>query len=590
MDIGSNVTSSGPYIETVRSLHQTVTALRTALEESKKEILHLKTKVWPINPIEQSLTALAIENHALRRKLLENNIDDELPSEKLKEVIKNNADANIGSSQESVDDINRNKEVTDFDQLGEYFGVSTANDIEKRSESNHFDVNEEIKENKSVTPAKSAEKTEERLYSTKVDLKNELQTDSQKPSLTDFVSKEVQPKLIKFEISPCKEIDVKEVNSTGESQLNKLSSSVSDSKKAKKEKQRSKKHSKLPTVLSLKSAHKHKIRASVHIKAKTFDEKRNSKSLDSLTVFKTPSRELKFSKKTNFFNISSKISCEINKSMSGNDKFNMNNEFETKQEVNSDDKVEDDCQNDMEQEPEVDDIELIFTTDDTKESDFKEQLVSIDAIDRQNNAGSVKLLAPDQERSIDISDRELDDDVFDGSFDQDNQDCNALQVFQLERDNSQLYNSKSDNSINQEEKSLRSYYSYQDSSFENKSMEKDESFDRFEERIRIVETDISKVGIQEVEYTGIRRNTCPNPLQYRPLLHRSVNNLFDIIQNHVFHVKIQDTDWFQFSFHAHLRAIEPLEADCMTRLKIRLSKPVSHLYVYKGIKSIFEKL
>lgn len=73
MDIGSNVTNTGPYIETVRSLHQTVTALRTALEESKKEILHLKTKVWPIDTIEQSLTALAIENHALRRKLLEGN-------------------------------------------------------------------------------------------------------------------------------------------------------------------------------------------------------------------------------------------------------------------------------------------------------------------------------------------------------------------------------------------------------------------------------------------------------------------------------------------------------------------------------------
>jgi hypothetical protein len=165
-------------------------------------------------------------------------------------------------------------------------------------------------------------------------------------------------------------------------------------------------------------------------------------------------------------------------------------------------------QNDLEQDQdqEVDDIELIFTTDETKDSDFKEQLVSIDAGD--SHADANLLQCPDLDQNLDISDRELDDDVFNDGAEVD-----------FRRENSQLYNSKSDNSINQE-KSLKSCYSYQDSSFENKSLEKDESFDRFDERVRIVETDISKCGIQDVEYGGLRRNTCPNPLQYRPLLHR----------------------------------------------------------------------
>lgn len=116
-----------------------------------------------------------------------------------------------------------------------------------------------------------------------------------------------------------------------------------------------------------------------------------------------------------------------------------------------------------------------------------------------------------------LSDRELEDDVF---HENDSQDNSNIQSHSYNRENSQLFNSKSDNSINHEDKSLKSYYSYQDSSFENKSLEKDESFDRFEEKIRIIETDISKCGIVDVEYGAGRRNTCPNPLPYRPIIHR----------------------------------------------------------------------
>ncbi|XP_044253300.1 uncharacterized protein LOC123004219 [Tribolium madens] len=227
------------------------------------------------------------------------------------------------------------------------------------------------------------------------------------------------------------------------------------------------------TVLEKKDDNlKRRFRAKICVKSVG---QKTSQSLESLLVL---NKKLTISKTVSFSNLSE---TEMN-----------NNETQEQNDVEEQD-----------QEQEVDDIELIFTTDETKDSDFKEQLVSIDAGDSSN-----LLQCPDLDQNLDISDRELDDDVFNDNPEVD-----------FRRENSQLYNSKSDNSINQE-KSFKSCYSYQDSSFENKSLEKDESFDRFEERIRIVETDISKCGIQEVDYGGLRRNTCPNPLQYRPLLHR----------------------------------------------------------------------
>lgn len=65
------VNGKGVGLETVRALHQTVTALRKALEESKSEILELKSQAWPIDSVQETLKNLSVENHILRRKLLE---------------------------------------------------------------------------------------------------------------------------------------------------------------------------------------------------------------------------------------------------------------------------------------------------------------------------------------------------------------------------------------------------------------------------------------------------------------------------------------------------------------------------------------
>lgn len=343
MDFGREL-SQGPCLDTVRALHQTVVALRTALEQSRTEILELKTKSFPIESVEQTLRALALENHVLK-------------TQAQKTVLEKKHD-------------NPEKKINNFSEKSGKFQA-------------------------------------------KISLKAKG-----------------------------------------------LKTSTS-----------------LESLLVLKSQTNKKLAVSKTV------------SFSNLTSLKdSATKNLSFSKTISFSNLQTLVSSESE----------MNNN-ESQEEQNS----QNDLEQEQDQDQEVDDIELIFTTDETKDSDFKEQLVSIDAGDSSN-----LLQCPDLDQNLDISDRELDDDVFNDNPEVD-----------FRRENSQLYNSKSDNSINQE-KSFKSCYSYQDSSFENKSLEKDESFDRFEERVRIVETDISKCGIQDVEYGGLRRNTCPNPLQYRPLLHR----------------------------------------------------------------------
>lgn len=334
---------NGPCLDTVRALHQTVVSLRAALEQSRSEILELKDKAWPLESVESALRALSIENHVLRRKIIENGIQNK----------------------------------------------------------------------KHVTIA-----------------------------------------------SP-------------------------------------------PVVHTLT----HKDEGIL----KKGTSKNQSRSLENLHSASTRIETLSISKTVSFSNINTMTensNCEIKENC-------MENEQPTVTITQPRSSVEN-SQTDLDQDQEeVDDIELIFTTDDTKESDFKEQLVSIETED-----GSKHLQCPvsDQDQTLDISDKELEDDVF---KENDAAAASTNPSFELKRDASQLCGSRSDNSINHEEnKSLKSCYSYQDSSFENKSLEKDESFDRFEERIRIIETDISKVGIQDIEYGSGRRNTCPNPLQYRPIAHR----------------------------------------------------------------------
>lgn len=271
-----------------------------------------------------------------------------------------------------------------------------------------------------------------------------------------------------------------------------------------------------PTLTEVKERCFH-LETKISIKSKN---NHTSRSLESLTVLKSPiqaGHKVSFKKTLSFSNLAS-----VKREVTVEDLINNKNTAMSVSRDNSEETPYDENllspQNDLDQE--VDDIELIFTTDDTKDQDFKEELVPIDATGSNSNFLNYPLSDMEQ-----ISDRELEDDVFNDDASQEQNNYQQQQSFEIKRDNS-IFNSRSDNSINHE-KSMKSYCSYQDSSFENKSLEKDESFDRFEERVRIVETDISKCGIHEVEYLGTRRNTCPNPIQYRPLAHRYAPKDFD---------------------------------------------------------------
>ncbi|KAF7278360.1 uncharacterized protein LOC143197131 [Rhynchophorus ferrugineus] len=427
MDFGVGVSQSGG-LETVRALHQTIVALRTALEQSKNEILELKSKAWPIDSVQDVIKSLSLENHILRQQIIENKFD----------------------SQTKLESSNKN----------------TENEIEQEAIKSHVDI---------------------------------LPNDENIGTLATFQAD------VKDESEKC-------TNEQDNHDILKTKDNIIEGEETKQ------KHSKKVTIISpplstQSSPQKTQLETRIVIKAHRKSNK-NSRSLESLTVLKSPLNQKVSLKKTFSFSNLSLVKREINF-----------NSVDSIAEMTDQEDIEEHASNRYEEEmlspqndidQEVDDIELIFTTDETKDQDFKEELVPIDTRESNSNLLNLPLSDIDQ-----VSDRELDDDVFnDGLEVVQESSLQNQSSFELKRENS-IFNSHSDNSINHE-KSLKSYYSYQDSSFENKSLEKDESFDRFEERVRIIETDISKCGIHEMDYVGGRRNTCPNPIQYRPLSHREV--------------------------------------------------------------------
>lgn len=61
-------------LDTVRALHETVVALRTALESSKEELNDLKTSTSDPDILRQTVERLSLENHVLRERVLSDHI------------------------------------------------------------------------------------------------------------------------------------------------------------------------------------------------------------------------------------------------------------------------------------------------------------------------------------------------------------------------------------------------------------------------------------------------------------------------------------------------------------------------------------
>ncbi|XP_044737827.1 uncharacterized protein LOC123299626 [Chrysoperla carnea] len=179
--------------------------------------------------------------------------------------------------------------------------------------------------------------------------------------------------------------------------------------------------------------------------------------------------------------------------------------------------------NDSENESEeVDDIELIFTTEETKElGPLQEDLVSITEPEQSKESDT------DTPILVNYKTADFDSGDINGGGTAENSDDDVFVTDN--KDNLDVLGPRGPGSDISKQRSIESQDSFIDRSFE-----KDESFDQFDEKEKklqkmwsqcsvLVETDISKCGVlddSEMPNLASRRNTCPNPLAYRPVIYR----------------------------------------------------------------------
>ncbi|KAL1375330.1 hypothetical protein pipiens_004690 [Culex pipiens pipiens] len=173
---------------------------------------------------------------------------------------------------------------------------------------------------------------------------------------------------------------------------------------------------------------------------------------------------------------------------------------------------------------EVDDIELIFSSDDNKDIG-QEDLVSISDFEPWQETGQsgtpvlikFKALSSDQESSKKNSMERSDSEVAEGETGRDLTKGRSLE---------------SQDSKKSLDFSVKSSSLEKDNSLEYGDVRRDDSFDtgatggtsalgkRWTNYNVLIETDISKCGIVEENILEMgRRNTCPNPPAYRPIIH-----------------------------------------------------------------------
>uniref|UniRef100_A0A336ML67 CSON002756 protein n=1 Tax=Culicoides sonorensis TaxID=179676 RepID=A0A336ML67_CULSO len=193
---------------------------------------------------------------------------------------------------------------------------------------------------------------------------------------------------------------------------------------------------------------------------------------------------------------------------------------------------------DQSQQEEVDDIELIFSSED---KDFaQEDLVSLTEYEPWQEAGGSGtpiLVKMDNNKKQASVERDVDH-VKMRRFKLNKQDSGAQTdaepKFQSIESN-ETYGSYGSKNLSGDFSS-KTHSMDKESSFEQETISREESFDTFEQAVGstiqrrwtkasiLVETDISKCGItEEIKEEMLmgfpRRNTCPNPAPYRPILH-----------------------------------------------------------------------
>lgn len=181
----SRLEAQGPvHLDTVRALHQTVVSLRTALEVSKNELKELKDKYEKHSQcIEYTdiIEKLTLENHILRRKIIDSGYTYDDKSDDVKNIeleYPHCENVVIGTATTEASDVGELQDVVEEtnDQLHESELIETE-EVSDSEEDNKLDVSDKIP---SVEPTdvsneenifkEEVESTHESFFKTKLEL------------------------------------------------------------------------------------------------------------------------------------------------------------------------------------------------------------------------------------------------------------------------------------------------------------------------------------------------------------------------------------------------------------------------------------
>ncbi|XP_023936272.2 uncharacterized protein LOC112044616 [Bicyclus anynana] len=580
------------HLDTVRTLHQTVVSLRTALEISKNELKELKEKYQEHSRcIEYTdiIEKLSLENHILRRKIIDSGVD-RYPHQ----------DINFEVSYTP-------KTIYTDEYCDSEVVIKTAS-TEKETASD--DVPSHLEE-----PSKTAERLEEILEESKsesivsenLNFPNATSSPVQEFDEPEPISELSIPKdpdvnihNFKTKLELLSKFDVKiKVRTLKEGSI--ISSTTSESDTTLEEKK----------DIFLEKSGESKASFQFEEHREHFENIKNSKG-DTINIKTASSDNIKMAvpneaevkSKADKFDVQVRITSEENlvvketsegthrkdtinldvdnlslRSLSDGDNSVFSEGGTTPLEHNaaSDEKHEQENASGNESE-EVDDIELIFTTDESKDmSNLQEDLVSIRETDQwapasastthstpvlikfhtldpdfQSGGQFVESKKEDQENTPKISESSLkikrvslpnDKDIRHVGFtEKGSLDLPSRGILKScdNRSDNMLYRRSPNTSTRRLDSvdSLTGEYNYRGLSFDNTKsssfelgssldvLHREESVDSFHKtrmghRFSVfAETDISKCGISEDDLASnlnVRRNTCPNPFAYRPL-------------------------------------------------------------------------
>ncbi|XP_045451635.1 uncharacterized protein LOC123660623 [Melitaea cinxia] len=578
------------HLNTVRSLHQTVVSLRNALELSKSELKELKEKYQEHSRcIEYAdiIEKLTLENHILRRKIIASDGLGTDPHQNIKLEVsyspkEDKIEESCRSSEVLIKTISTEDTIKDRDHAIDEIKTKPPESLKEILEESKSDS---IRLDNSNFPIASSSPVDD--HSSQIFVSEE-QSKVNKPSFKTKL--ELLSKFdVKIKVKTVKEGSVKSsttsdsdstVEETKEKQTEPVDSKATFQLNEQRERFENLKNPKGDTI-KLKSVSTENIKMAVpneaEVKTKTdkFDVQVRITSEDNLVVKETIER----SRRKDTLNLDVDNLSLRSMSEGDNSVFSEGGTTPLEQNIAPDDKQDQDASGNESEE--VDDIELIFTTDESKDmSNLQEDLVSIRETDQwvPPSASSTAHSTP-----VLIKFHTLDPDFQPGTLNirRENQEnlkspCYvtepSLRMKRVSLPNDKeikhggvnekgtlelpgrgilkSFDNKSDNmlyrrspnastrrldsvdSLTCEYNRGLSFDNTKSSSFELGSsldvLHRDESVDSFHRprlghRFSMFAADISKCGISEDDLASnlnVRRNTCPNPFQYRPMMSR----------------------------------------------------------------------